>query len=185
MISDIFTRLRGTSITASLMKTINSPDGDIKVIAGGKTAIFAYEKDIPNANITRVPAVLIQSRGIIDAVYYDKPFTFKNEMWAYTADNLILVRYLYYYLKNNIHYLREAGSAMGSMPQISIPVTDKLKIPLVKPKYMNFIVATLDKFEKLCNDIGAGIPCEITLRQKQYEYYRDQLLSFKETPYDS
>ena len=40
----------------------------------------AFEDDIPNANITRVPAVLVQSRGIIDAVFYDKPFTFKNEI---------------------------------------------------------------------------------------------------------
>ena len=34
-----------------------------------------FEADIPNANITRVPAVLVQSRGVIDVVYYEKPFT--------------------------------------------------------------------------------------------------------------
>lgn len=81
------------------MKEIASDDGEIKIFAGGKTVITAHEADIPNANITRVPAVLVQSRGVIDAVYYDKPFTFKNEMWAYTADNPIKVKYLYYLLK--------------------------------------------------------------------------------------
>lgn len=83
-IKDFFTRLKGTPITAGKMKEINAEDGEIKIFAGGKTIIDAHEKDIPNANITRVPAVLVQSRGVIDFVYYERPFTFKNEMWAYT-----------------------------------------------------------------------------------------------------
>ena len=94
-IKDEYIRLRGTPITAGKMKEIENPNGDIKIFAGGKTVINAFEKDIPNANITRVPAVLVQSRGVIDAVYYDKPFTFKNEMWAYTAENVVSVKYLY------------------------------------------------------------------------------------------
>ena len=40
----------------------------------------------------------------------------------------------------------------------------------------------LDKFDSLCNDLSAGLPAEIEARQKQYEYYRDKLLSFKELP---
>mgnify|MGYP003557941445 FL=1 len=93
-IKNSYTRIKGTPITAGKMKEIASDDGEIKIFAGGKTVITAHEADIPNANITRVPAVLVQSRGVIDAVYYDKPFTFKNEMWAYTADNPIKVKYL-------------------------------------------------------------------------------------------
>ena len=79
-IKDVYKRIKGTPITAGKMKGIENPDGDIRVFAGGKTVINAFEEDIPNANITRVPAVLVQSRGVIDAIYYDKPFTFKNEM---------------------------------------------------------------------------------------------------------
>ena len=41
------------------------------------------------------------------------------------------------------------------------------------------IVDTLDRFDKLCNDISEGLPAEIEARQKQYEYYRDKLLKFK------
>ena len=41
------------------------------------------------------------------------------------------------------------------------------------------IVSILDKFDTLCNDISTGLPAEIEMRQKQYEYYRDKLLSFK------
>ena len=42
------------------------------------------------------------------------------------------------------------------------------------------IVSILDRFDALCNDISAGLPAEIEARQKQYEYYRDKLLNFKE-----
>lgn len=101
-IKDDYKRLQGTPITAEKMKEIDNPYGEIKVFAGGKTVISALEKDIPKANITRVPAVLVQSRGVIDAIYYEEPFTFKNEMWAYTNENKTSVKYLYYVLKNNI-----------------------------------------------------------------------------------
>ena len=46
------------------------------------------------------------------------------------------------------------------------------------------IVQILDKFDKLVNDISEGLPAEIEARQKQYEYYRDKLLTFKEKVYE-
>lgn len=52
-----------------------------------------------------------------------------KEMWAYTADNPIKVKYLYYILKNNIEHFREAASGMGSLPQISLRVTEEFVIP--------------------------------------------------------
>ena len=93
-IKDIYKRIKGTPITAGKMKEIAKEDGEIRIFAGGKTVIDADEKDIPKANITRVPAVLVQSRGVIDFIYYDKPFTFKNEMWAYTSTEQVSVKYL-------------------------------------------------------------------------------------------
>ena len=172
-IKNVFTRLRGTPITAGKMKEIEDPDGDIRIFAGGKTVINAMEKDIPNANIIRVPAVLVQSRGVIDAVYYDKPFTFKNEMWAYTADNQLSVKYLYYVLKNNVEFFRTAASGMGSLPQISLPVTEEFIIPVPPLEIQREIVRILDNFTELT--------AELTARKKQYEYYRNSMLSFDAT----
>ena len=40
------------------------------------------------------------------------------------------------------------------------------------------IIAILDRFDALCNDLSKGLPAEIEARQKQYEYYRDKLLQF-------
>lgn len=161
------------------MKKIDNPAGEIRVFAGGKTVINAKEEEIPNANITTVPAVLVQSRGVIDVIYYDKPFTFKNEMWAYTTDNQTTTKFLYHILKNNVKTFREAASGMGAFPQISLPVTENFVIPIPPLDVQERIVSILDNFDALVNDISAGLPAEIEARRKQYEYYRNKLLTFK------
>ena len=174
-VKEVYIRLKGTPITAGKMKEISNPDGDIKVFAGGKTVINANLCDIPNANIIRVPAVLVQSRGVIDVIYYDKPFTFKNEMWAYTSDNNISVKYLYYILKNNNEKFREAAKGMGSLPQISLPVTEDFIIPIPPLEVQAEIVRILDKFTELTTELATKLATELADRKKQYEYYRDTL----------
>lgn len=172
-IKDVYKRIKGTPITAGKMKEIATPDGSVRIFAGGKTVIDANEKDIPNANITRVPAVLIQSRGVIDAVYYDKPFTFKNEMWAYTTFNQKSVKYLYYILKSNIQTFRDAASGMGALPQISLGVTEEFEIPVPPLPVQEEIVRILDTFTEL----QAELQAELQKRKQQYNYYRDNLLT--------
>ena len=55
-----------------------------------------------------------------------------------------------------------------------------IMIPVPSIEEQKRIVAILDCFDTLCSDISAGLPAEIEARQKQYEYYRDKLLTFKE-----
>ena len=170
-VKDVYTRVKGTPITAGKMKEIACDDGEIRIFAGGKTIIDAHEKDIPKANITRVPAVLVQSRGVIDVVYYDKPFTFKNEMWAYTSEDIVSVKFLYYVLKNSIQTFRDAASGMGSLPQISLKVTEEFMLPVPPLEVQHEIVHILDSFTLLT--------AELTARKKQYEFYRNKLLTFR------
>ena len=180
-IKDVYKRLKGTPITAGKMKEIQNDDGDIRIFAGGKTVMDAFESDISNANITRVPAVLVQSRGVIDAVYCERPFTFKNEMWAYTHQEKTTVKYLYYVLKNNIEKFREAASGMGSLPQISLKVTEDFTIPISPLPVQREIVRILDNFTELTAELQEKLAAELTARKKQYEYYRDSLLSFEQS----
>ena len=177
-VKEVYQRLKGTPITAGKMKEIENPQGEIKIFAGGRTVINAKEEDIPNSNITRVPAVLVQSRGVIDAIYYDKPFTFKNEMWAYTADEPVSVKFLYYVLKNNMDYFRSAAAGMGSLPQISLPVTENFVIPVPPLPVQREIVRILDNFTELTEGLNRELAAELTARKKQYEFYRDKLLDF-------
>lgn len=174
------TRLTGTAITAKKMKEIAIDDGNVRIFAGGKTLIDTDENSINKNDIIKIPNIIVQSRGIIDFIYYDKPCSFKREMWSYTNNNVTTLKFIYYYLKTNVEYFRQRGSQMGSMPQISLNITEKYKIPIPKYEEQERIVNILDKFEKLCNDISEGLPAEIEARQKQYEYYRDKLLNFKE-----
>ena len=54
-----------------------------------------------------------------------------------------------------------------------------IPVPVIPIKEQERIVSILDRFDALCNDISAGLPAEIEARRKQYEYYRDKLLTFK------
>ena len=62
---------------------------------------------------------------------------------------------------------------------------DKLEIPLPPLEVQKRIVEVLDNFEKICNDLNIGLPAEIEARQKQYEFYRNFLLTFKEDSVNS
>lgn len=62
--------------------------------------------------------------------------------------------------------------------RISKESLSKIKIPIPPLDEQRRIVAILDKFEALVNDLTEGLPAEIAARQEQYEYYRDKLLNF-------
>ena len=65
------------------------------------------------------------------------------------------------------------------IPQLTIPMIINKKIPLPPLPVQEYIVSILDKFDALVNDLSQGLPKEIELRQKQYEYYREKLLNFE------
>ena len=68
----------------------------------------------------------------------------------------------------------------GTIKHVLAGKIGKIKVPCPPIEEQTKIVNILDKLEKLCNDISEGLPAEIEARQKQYEYYRDKLLTFKE-----
>ena len=73
--------------------------------------------------------------------------------------------------------LSKKQGARGDLNSTLIMSTE---IPLPTLEKQKQIVDILDRFDTLCNDLSIGLPAEIEARQKQYEYYRDKLLSFKE-----
>ncbi len=93
----------------------------------------------------------------------------------------ILSKYLMFLLGStqikNSYMKKAAGGTVKSVPMAEMK---KLKIPVPPIEEQERIVAILDRFDKLCNDLTKGLPAEIEARKKQYEYYRDKLLTFKE-----
>ena len=67
----------------------------------------------------------------------------------------------------------------ASIPRLSPSIIKDLEIPLPPLPVQEEIVRILDRFNTLTTDITAGLPAEIEARRKQYEYYRDQLLTFE------
>jgi type I restriction enzyme S subunit len=68
----------------------------------------------------------------------------------------------------------------GTISRLYNDNISKAKIPVPDLDEQARIVAILDRFDALCNDLIIGLPAEIEARRKQYEYYRDKLLTFKE-----
>ncbi|ERT12359.1 restriction endonuclease subunit S [Photorhabdus temperata] len=175
-LGQVLVRTKGTKITAGQMKELHKDGAPLKVFAGGRTIAFVNFEDIPAKNINREPSIIVKSRGVIEFEYYDKPFTHKNEMWSYYSKNdEINIKYVYYILKLNEPHFQSLGSKM-QMPQIATPDTDKFQIPIPPFHIQEEIVRILDAFTELTAELIA----ELTARKKQYNYYRDQLLSFEE-----
>ena len=68
----------------------------------------------------------------------------------------------------------------GAQPGLSVTRLEAITIPVPGMSIQNKIAHILDRFDTLCNDLTSGLPAEIAARQKQYEYYRDKLLTFEE-----
>ena len=146
--------------------------GDIPVYGSGGIInyidTYIYDKE----------SVLIPRKGSIGNLFYvEKPFwTVDTIFYTIINKEIVIPKYLYYYLsKLNLEKLNTAGG----VPSLTQAVLNKIIIPLPPLEEQQRIVDILDRFDKLCNDISEGLPAEIEARQKQYEYYREKLLSFK------
>lgn len=182
-LGDILKRTKGTKITAGQMKALHQDGAPLKIFAGGKTVAFVNYDDIPEKDINSAPSIIVKSRGNIEFEFYDKPFSHKSEMWSYHSTSKYRnIKYFYHYLKLNEPFFQSLGSKM-QMPQIATPDTEKYLVPIPCPNnpekslaIQSEIVRILDKFTTLTAELTA----ELTARKKQYNYYRDQLLSFEE-----
>lgn len=89
----------------------------------------------------------------------------------------INIRYLYHVL--SITAKKYVNSGMGN-PKLMSNVMANIRVPIPTHQEQKRIASILDRFDTLCNDLTSGLPAEIEARRKQYEYYRDKLLTFKE-----
>ena len=109
----------------------------------------------------------------------------------YLAPNVALIRvdkkiinpeYMRYFFQTNIFRETQINRLLQASSMKNIPMEKTRKFVLQVPSLeeQERIVTVLRHFDVLCNDLSVGLPAEIEARQKQYEYYRNKLLSFKE-----
>ncbi len=123
--------------------------------------------------------VLLSASGTIGRrVIYegeDAYFQDSNIVWIDNDETIVLNKYLYY-LYGIIDWKVSSGGTISRLYNKTILNTEVLVPPLDEQER---IVSILDKFSSLVNDIKEGLPAEIELRRKQYEYYRNKLLTFE------
>ena len=105
----------------------------------------------------------------------------KGKIWVNNHAHVLqetqyaILRYVYYFLQT-----RDVSQVVrGTPPKLNQENLRAIKIAVPPLAEQERIVKILDRFDKLCNDLTSGLPAEIAARKKQYEYYRDKLLSFK------
>ena len=122
--------------------------------------------------------ILISASGTIGRTVVfdgkDSYFQDSNIVWLAHDDSLVLNRYLYYIYQMYPWKISDGGT----ISRLYNGDIEKTKIPIPSLQIQERIIQVLDNFDAVCNDLNIGLRKEIELRQKQYEYFRDKLLTF-------
>ena len=162
------------------MRTLEPGNKDVRIFAAGSTFVDTDSSFIPDKGILEGPAIIVKSRGHIGFEYYEGKFTHKNELWSYSlTSDLVEQKFIYYYLLTQAYHLHELARGKSvKLPQLAVKDTDELLVPVPSLEEQQRIVDILDRFDALTSSLSEGLPAELAVRRNQYEYYRDQLLSF-------
>ena len=103
----------------------------------------------------------------------------------YATEHAVVVESLGEYEQRYLFYLLTAMNlnqykSQGAQPGLAVGNIENLVASVPSLEQQRKVIEILDRFDALCNDISIGLPAEIAARHKQYEYYRDNLLTFKE-----
>ena len=137
-----------------------------------------------NRSNLEVGDVLFSGTGTIGTTaIIDKPplnWNIKEGIYAIKPNKRkINSKFLMYLLQcQSVRDLYLSKAAGGTVQSVPMGEMKKLKIPVPPIEVQERIVKVLDNFDAICSDLGIGLPAEIEKRQKQYEYYREKLLTF-------
>jgi type I restriction enzyme S subunit len=123
---------------------------------------------------------VVGSFGIPIFIEDDTKFAFQRHIAILRPDKEVVIsKYLYHFFQST-NFLKQAHAVAAGAAQktITLASLDRMKVSVPSLAEQARIVAILDKFDALTHSLTEGLPREIELRQKQYEHYRDLLLSF-------
>jgi Restriction endonuclease S subunits len=157
---------------------IPASSGDYAFVNAGTTESGRSPERNTDAGAVTIPSRGQGGVGIVG--YQDKPFWCGPLCYRINSNTERLsTRFLYYFLKSIQPSIR-ALQQTGGTPALNRKELVLVEVPLPPIEVQTRVVDILDRFDALVNDIGIGLPAELAARRKQYEYYRDRLLTFKE-----
>jgi len=157
-----------------LVKSELTVDGKYPVYQNSMTPLGYYDE----YNFSADNTFIISAGAAGEIGYMDSDFWAADDVYVLQTSSNLMSRYLYHFLitKQNaiLSKVRRA-----SVPRLSKTAFEKIVISVPDLTEQNRIIKILDKFDRLTSDLTEGLPREIELRQKQYEYWREQLLNFQ------
>ncbi|GAA9286992.1 restriction endonuclease subunit S [Helicobacter pylori] len=146
------------------------------VLTAGKTFILGYTNEKDNIyQASKSSPVIIFDDFTTATQWVDFPFKVKSSAMKilFSKNPTINIRFIFFYMQT-IPY-----NISGEHTRQWISRYSQITIPIPPLEVQQEIVKILDQFSILTTDLLAGIPAEIKARKKQYEYYREKLLTFK------
>ncbi|GAA8830955.1 restriction endonuclease subunit S [Helicobacter pylori] len=161
---------KGKSITKKAVTL-----GKVPVISGGRQPAY-YHNEANRSGET----IAISSSGVYAGYvsYWDIPVFLADSFSVSPKTKTLMPKYLFHYLTTQQDAIH-ATKSTGGIPHVYSKDLQNFLIPIPPLEIQQEIVKILDQFSALTTDLLAGIPAEIEARKKQYEYYREKLLTFK------
>lgn len=148
----------------------------------GRITQLGYDKCstkmVPEGSVVIALAGQGKTRGTV-AILRTSVCTNQSLAALVPQKEIVSGEYLYYYLKTQYAKLREVSAGDGTRGGLNLKMLRAYKVVIPSHKAQDQIVAILDRFDTLTNDLTSGLPAEMEKRRQQYEFYRDKLLTFK------
>jgi type I restriction enzyme, S subunit len=156
-----------------LVRSELEESGNYAVFQNSMTPLGYYHEK----NVQSDTTFIISAGAAGEIGYSDVDFWAADDVYYFITSENLKSKFLYYFLLTQrtkiISQVRRA-----SVPRLSKTAFEKMNIPIPPLPIQNEIVRILDNFTELTAELTAELTKEIELRQKQYEYYRDLLLTF-------
>ncbi len=148
--------------------------GSIPVYQNSITPLGYYDK----SNVNGEKPFVIGAGAAGKVGYSTVDFWAADDCYVFEDSSFLSYRYLYFLLTKEQEYL-ESKVRKAGIPRLERSFVENLIISLPSIEEQEKVVEILDNFDKIINDLKDGLPAEIEVRRKQYEYYRNEILSFK------
>lgn len=188
---DVATIVRGASPRPIQMFLTDSSEGvnwikigDVEV---GSKYITKTKEKITKEGANKSRYVKRGDFILSNSMSFGRPYILKidgciHDGWLAISDyeKYFISDFLYYLLNSSSiqRTMAQKASFGGAVQNLNADIVRGIELPIPPMDVQERIVKVLDNFDAICSDLGIGLPAEIEKRQKQYEYYRDKLLTF-------